>query len=220
MGKSLWHRIIHPVTGYFRKRRGKFLLNQFPGIREFRIGDVGGSMHFWEKLELDISGKNITIYNISRNEAAKVSGDIDREINFQIFDGVVLPVGDNYFDLIVCNSVLEHVPVQQRVKLAKEMIRTAKNIFCQTPAASSPIEFHFIMPFIHWLPKKWGYYLVFISPWRIISRPSRAVIDEYFWGTNLLKEDELRKLFLNCTIHYERLLGVVKSYYVIIRKRI
>ncbi len=147
-----------------------------------------------------------------------MSGNNDQAILYKIYDGMNIPVKDNYFDLLMCNSVIEHVPVSKRASFAQEMLRVSKNVFCQTPAANSPIEYHFLMPFIHWLPKKWGYYLVHLSPWRVISKPDAAIIWDYFWGTNLLKEDELRALFPNGIIHYEKMLGIIKSYYVIVRK--
>jgi hypothetical protein len=100
----------------------------------------------------------------------------DGGIPIVIYDGRHIPVPDKHFDLLVCNSVLEHVPPDQRAALAREMRRVAKAVFCQTPAYSFPLEPHFIMPFVHWLPRQLGYQLIKLSPWRILSRPSAATI--------------------------------------------
>ena len=190
------------------------MINCFPGLRGLRICDLGGSKHFWEKVGLDVPEENITIYNMSKNETETISGDAYQGIVLRIFDGKTIPVEDNSFDLLTCNSVLEHVPKPQRASFVEEMRRVSKHVYCQTPAYSFPIDPHFIMPFIHWLPKTLGKYLLCFSPWKILSKPSKDTIDAYFHGTFLLREGELRKLFPDCEIYYERFLGMVKSYVV------
>jgi len=165
-------------------------------------------------MNLDIKWKNITIYNICNNEVAGIN-NAGNEKKVCIYDGFTIPVEDGHFDLLICNSVIEHVPLHQRPPLVKEMRRVAKKIFCQTPALSSILDPHFIIPIIHWLPKWLGYYLVYISPWKILSRPSKATIDDYFWGTNLLDKKEIRALFPHSDIYMETFLCLPKSYYII-----
>lgn len=213
-GLKTWHSLIYPVTGYFRARRGRFMLKHFPCITSMKICDLGGSRHFWDNLGLDVLKKNVTIYNISTDETSAIKGGAD-QIKLHIYDGYNVPVKDQHFDLLICNSVLEHVPAGNRRVFAREMVRISKNIMCQTPAFVFPVEPHFIMPFIHWLPKRISYYLVFISPWKILSRPSLNTIREYFFGTNLLKEKELCELFPESSIEYEYFCGLKKSYLVI-----
>jgi len=214
----LWHRVILPATAHFRARRGRFLLEHFPDIRRMRICDLGGSRHFWDNLGIDVPRENITIFNISEGETESVSGKKDDGIDFRIYDGKNIPAADDQFDLLVCNSVLEHVPTSERKALGKEMSRVARAVFCQTPAWSFPLEPHFIMPFVHWLPASVGFRLMQASPWRILSRPSAQVIREYFYGTKLLKEDELRGIFPGCVVHHEMAFGLVKSYMAVHRK--
>lgn len=211
----IWHRLIHPITHSFRRRRGQFILSQFPNIRTARICDLGGSIHFWDKLELDIPRQNITIYNISSDETQSVSASGDRDIGVLIYDGQHIPEPDQSYDLLVCNSVLEHVPPAARASLAVEMRRVARSVFCQTPAQSFPIEPHFLMPFVHWLPRGLGFQLIKLSPWRLLSRPSDKTIREYWWGTQLLGSRELQALFPQDSVVPERMLGMTKSYYVV-----
>src|SRR6185437_6835841 len=59
---SVWHSFIFPILGYFRRRRGRFLLSRFPEVRTFSICDLGGSEHFWDELSIGISRKRITLY--------------------------------------------------------------------------------------------------------------------------------------------------------------
>ena len=213
---SLWHRVIHPITQHFRRRRGQVLLQHFPHIRQARICDLGGSRHFWQKLALGIPEQQITIYNISQDVTTEgIDPQAEGGIRVLVYDGQHLPVPDQAFDLLVCNSVLEHVPPAQRAALAREMQRVARAVFCQTPARSFPIEPHFLMPLVHWLPRSWGYQLAKISPWRLLARPSAEEIHAYWWGTQLLGRSEVQRLFPGARIETERVAGLSKSYYVI-----
>ncbi|RYE60545.1 MAG: class I SAM-dependent methyltransferase [Hyphomicrobiales bacterium] len=214
---TIWFKVIHPITQYFRRGRGDFIRKSFPEIFHSRICDLGGSRHFWEKLGIPVAPRNITIYNISADEAHAIDINASSQIPIIIYDGVHIPVADKHYDLLVCNSVLEHVPPAQRAALAKEMERVSNAVFCQTPAFCFPIEPHFIMPFVHWLPRGIGYQLIKISPWRILSRPSSDTIRSYWWDTKLLSYREVRNLFPNAAITAERVLGITKSYYIVSR---
>ena len=97
------------------------LLKKFPNIRKLSICDFGGSRHFWDKLGLDIPCQNITIYNTSSAEVNLSKNNIQ----CIIFDGKILPARDKQFDILICNSVLEHVPPDERFLLVKEIIQNA-----------------------------------------------------------------------------------------------
>lgn len=216
---SLWHRIIHPLTQHFRRRRGRFILAQFPDIQRLKICDLGGSQHFWDKLGIAVPHDQITIYNISLAETQGVDPEDPRRIRVLIYDGRHIPESDDSYDLLICNSVLEHVPPAQRAALASEMRRVARAVFCQTPARSFPVEPHFLMPMVHWLPRQLGFQLIKFSPWRLLSRPDEATLRAYWWGTRLLGRKELQALFPGARIVDERAFGLTKSYYVIARDK-
>jgi SAM-dependent methyltransferase len=63
-----------------------------------------------------------------------------------------LPFEDNEFDLVYCNSVIEHIEPPKRAAFATEIRRVARGWFVQTPAFSFPIEPHALLPGAHWLP--------------------------------------------------------------------
>jgi hypothetical protein len=212
---KIWHRFIHPITAHFRKKRGRFLLFRFPEIRSYQICDLGGSRHFWEKLNLEIPPEQITIFNISEGDTGSISDAAENDIRIILYDGQHIPVADGAFDLLICNSVLEHVSPEQRPGLAAEMRRVAKRVFCQTPAYEFPVEPHFIAPFIHWLPRRLGFQFAKISPWRILARPSSSELHSYWWDTQLLSRREVCALFPNAVIVTERSCGMAKSYYVV-----
>jgi ubiquinone/menaquinone biosynthesis C-methylase UbiE len=64
-----------------------------------------------------------------------------------------IPLPDNYFDIGICNAVVEHAGVyEQQVALVREVCRVAKKVMFTTPNKSFPVEVHTFVPFAHWLP--------------------------------------------------------------------
>ncbi|MDR2115347.1 MAG: class I SAM-dependent methyltransferase [Planctomycetaceae bacterium] len=70
-------------------------------------------------------------------------------------NGCEMPFDDNQFDLVVSFAVIEHVGSQENQKrFLAECFRVAKKyVFIATPNRGYPIEFHTVLPLIHWLPK-------------------------------------------------------------------
>jgi SAM-dependent methyltransferase len=215
MSTSIWSGFIHPILGHFRARRGAFIRQHFPGIEQMKVCDLGGSIHFWQELGIRIEADKLTILNIDEGASGAVPGTDAPPYKVVLYDGVTIPFPDGHFDLLVCNSVIEHVPVDQRPALAREMRRVSKRFFCQTPAYEFPIEPHFVMPAVHWLPRGLGFKLIHASPWRILARPDAETIASYFHGTHLLQRRELEALFPDAVVSEERVLGLPKSYYVL-----
>ena len=60
------------------------------------------------------------------------------------------------FEIVHSNATIEHVgSFDNQVSFVKEMIRISKeSVFIQTPNRHFPLDFHTILPIIHWLPKK------------------------------------------------------------------
>lgn len=88
----------------------------------------------------------------------------------------------------------------------------AKQGFIQTPVHEFPIEPHFVMPFIHWLPRAVGRLCVRVSPWALLSAHSPAVQDAYWNEVRLLKRAELAALFPLDKVAPERFLGLSKAW--------
>lgn len=72
-------------------------------------------------------------------------------------NGLDLPFTDRSFDVVHSSAVLEHVgSFENQVKFISECARVAKRSFCiTTPNRYFPIEFHTVLPLVHWLPKTW-----------------------------------------------------------------
>ncbi len=63
------------------------------------------------------------------------------------------PLEDESCDLVICAQVYEHVPDDRR--LAEEVYRVLKPggvVFFSGPNWLFPIEGHYHLPFLHWLP--------------------------------------------------------------------
>ena len=60
------------------------------------------------------------------------------------------------FEIVHSNATIEHVgSFENQVLFVREMLRISKeSVFIQTPNRLYPLDFHTILPFIHWLPKK------------------------------------------------------------------
>jgi ubiquinone/menaquinone biosynthesis C-methylase UbiE len=69
--------------------------------------------------------------------------------------GLALPFRDKSFDVVHSSAVLEHVgKFENQTKLISECMRVARRgVFLTTPNRWFPIEFHTVLPLIHWLPK-------------------------------------------------------------------
>lgn len=208
-----WHRFIRPIIGSFRKQRGERIRQEFPGLASMRVLDLGGSVHFWFESGLIDHVGQVVIYNISNSEV-DIANQSNQKIQFKLYDGANLPEIDASFDLVLSNSVLEHIPLQGRAQVAREMIRVGCRGFVQTPAFEFPVEPHFVMPFIHWFPRSVGRYLVRLSPWALLSRHSSKVQDAYFSEVRLLSKSDGIELYPKQLIGAERFMGLPKAWIV------
>ena len=104
-----------------------------------------------------------------------------------IGDGRNNNLPNNSFDIVHSNATIEHVgSYKNQLLFIKECMRISKKyVFIQTPNRFYPIDFHTILPFIHWLPKN-------------IHRKILNIIGLNFYGLeknlNLLSESDLINL--------------------------
>lgn len=80
-----------------------------------------------------------------------------KNLTFNYGDGTHLKYRDNSFDVITCMHIYEHVPNDR--KLFKQIYRVLKpGGICYLAAANKlwPMEPHYRLPFLSWLPKKLG----------------------------------------------------------------
>ncbi|HEX3756514.1 MAG TPA: methyltransferase domain-containing protein [Rhizomicrobium sp.] len=75
-------------------------------------------------------------------------------LTFVQADGRDLPFADGAFDFVHSSAVLEHVgSAAMQARFLRELWRVARmGVFVTTPNRWYPIEFHTVLPLLHWLP--------------------------------------------------------------------
>lgn len=214
---GVWHTFILPITGYFRKRRLGLMQAACPELFDNQprtVLDLGGSRHFWANLPIDLSLKQVVIYNISHSETQMAEGHPAAHIPIKLYDGTRLPEADASFDVVLSNSVIEHVPLAAQAGFVSELRRVGRRFYVQAPAFEFPVEPHFIFPMLHWLPRWLGRPLVRMSPWYLLSRPGPAHARAYFDEIHLPSARDMARLFPGDRLDRERVFGLTKSYVV------
>ena len=135
-------------------------------------------------------------------------------------NGCELEFPDKHYDIAYSNSVIEHVGAwENQRRFANELRRVGRKIWCQTPARECPLEPHYLAPFVHWLPRSWQRKILrWLTPWGLLSRPSRERVDQMVETTRLISKKEMKELFPDCDIHVEYLLPLIPKSYVAIRR--
>jgi hypothetical protein len=126
-----------------------------PGDRILDIGvsdDTGIGSNMLEQLYR--FRKNLTCASLTNGELILAAYPGVRHV--RIVAGQPLPFGDNEFDIVYSNAVLEHAGSRlQQTRFVTEFCRVAQRRFLAVPNRGFPIEHHTCLPFIHYLPKAW-----------------------------------------------------------------
>src|SRR5205823_14856825 len=117
-----------------------------------------------------------------------------------IGDARSMPFADHEFDVVWCNSLIEHVEPADRARVAAEIRRVAARWWVQTPNRWFPIEPHVLLPLFQFLPRTLRRRL-----WRF------GVSGEPFHDIPLLGRRELQALFPESRIVRERAGPLTKS---------
>lgn len=200
------HSLYRPFQRYFRTRRMQQFYRLFGLTEETRVLDVGGTLFNWTLLPFR---PRLTIVNIS---LPSLPGNNDRTA-WIIADGRHLPFGDGTFEIVYSNSVIEHLgDLENQRAFANEIRRVGKCYYVQTPNRWFPVEPHLITPFIHFFPRSVQRRLLRnFTVWGLVTRPTDQQCDQFLREVRLLDKAELRELFPDAEILYERVLGLVKS---------
>ena len=86
---------------------------------------------------------------------AKFLEDLYPGVKFVFADGLDLPFEDKSFDVVHSSAVMEHVgSSNNQRRFIRECCRVARRVvFITTPNRWFPVEFHTVLPLVHWLPK-------------------------------------------------------------------
>jgi hypothetical protein len=137
-------------------------------------------------------------------------------LTYRRADGRDLPFDDNTFDVVHSSAVLEHVGhSSHQLQFLSELMRVARRaVFVTTPNRWFPIEFHSLLPLVHWLPT---------AAFRRLLRGSRYDFFSHPENLNLLGRSDVRKLTQSlrgaaATIDSLRLFGLSSNLMVTIVK--
>jgi hypothetical protein len=130
-------------------------------------------------------------------------------------DGKLLPFPENHFNIVFCNAVVEHVGNRdEQRKFIHELVRISRKAFITTPDYCCPIETHTLIPFAHWLPMGFRFWI-----YQKFGRGFFADINHL----NLLSGKELMALFptvegFKVSLYRQKILGLPTNLVVIAEK--
>jgi Methyltransferase domain len=112
-------------------------------------------------------------------------------LKFVRTEGIQLPFDSEQFDIAFSSAVIEHVGAESRQRdFVSELVRVSKSTYLLTPNRWFPIDFHTLIPIIHWLPQPQH------------QRLLRALGKDFWSSTdnlNLVGRRRLRSLFPEST---------------------
>ncbi len=181
-----------------------------------RIVDIGGTRYYWDIAEDFVASRPVEITLVNKAPSDRADG------KFTVVDGDATDLsqfGNQAFDLVHSNSVIEHVGDWAAMKkMASEVARLAPAYYVQAPNFWFPIEPHFRCAFFHWLPEQIRYRLVMTFALGFSERKETA--DDAMarvQSARLLDGGQMRALFPDAELYAERVAGLAKSFIAVRR---
>jgi hypothetical protein len=211
--KKLHHKLGDPDSDgslSARRRAVRFaeLLRTFPGLERLRVLDLGGTPDFWRAAP--VRPRHVTTMNLDDKYAPEEEWCDHVVADACELASLELCAGD--YDLVVSNSLIEHVGgYQRRRDFAAVVAAAAPAHWVQTPDRFFPIEPHYVAPGFQFLPVRARARLV--SRWPLAHERVYTVDDALaqVLTIELVSRTELAHLFPDSRIWHERMFGLSKS---------
>lgn len=173
-----------------------------------RVLDLGGRPEWWAG---DPHPAALTTINLES------AGDLPPWVTHVVADACDVGVlGDERFDLVVSNSLLEHVGgYYRRRQLADVVHARADRHWVQTPNRYFPLEPHWVAPGWQFLPIPVRARILQRWPLQHTRPSNHAEALDCVLATELVSSAELRLLFPSSELWSERVLGLTKSFVAI-----
>jgi len=154
---KFFHKIFQNIIFVARKKFFFYFKNHTNYTDEKSVIDIGTtpSLDYEQNVFLEKTKNNKRVTCLSNQDCRILLEKYKNIKEIIIGDGKKTNFSNNYFDIVHSNATIEHVgSFKNQIAFVKEMLRITNHyVFIQTPNRFYPIDFHTIIPFIHWLPK-------------------------------------------------------------------
>ena len=194
----------------FREKRFSFFLKKFNKMQKpVSVLDVGGKINFW--VNRGMAGNTnfeITLINIEKEKS------LYSNIKTKMCDATDLsPFNDKSFDIVHSNSVIEHLyNFENQKKMASEIVRVGRKYIVQTPNKYFFIEPHYLLPFFDIIPEKLKYLILTKTKLSRLKKWDKKFASQYIKEIRLMSLREMKELFPNSKIYFEKFIGMNKSF--------
>ncbi len=191
------------VGARLRERRWQTFRTAFPHVAGYTVLDLGGTADYWRRAP--VRPMNVTVVNLHE------PGEPSEGIEPLLADACTFTPTRGY-DLVVSNSLLEHVGGRaSRRRLAEVIATSAPRHWVQTPYRYFPIEPHWLFPGMQFLPVSARVGVARYWPLQHTRSPDRRDAVESVLGIELIGRTEMADLFPSSTLRFEWVAGLPKS---------
>lgn len=194
------------LSARFRSRRWDTFSDRFPDLEQMTVLDLGGTPTYWQSAPRQPS--SVTVVNLRHYDSTPAN------VKSFVGDACSPPKEalDDTFDLVVSNSLIEHVGGHvQRQKMADVVHGAAPRHWVQTPYRYFPIEPHWIFPGLQFMP--FAARVRVTKRWKLGHRHTREddVAVASVHEVDLIGARQMRSYFPDSTIVWETFAGLRKS---------
>ena len=158
--KNKWQKKRYTSAVTRNKERGRFIvttLSECFDLSNIKIIELGCGLG-WLSVELARYCPNVIGIDLNEkavNLAKSYQKTEGVHVKFEKGDASATKYPAKHFDVAIVSHLLEHAQSHDDpIREAKRILKTKGTLIIASPNKFWPIEQHFYLPFLHWLPKK------------------------------------------------------------------